>query len=148
MEQEGKKTSSTERKIISRVVGSPRNNDELPLIRRNKPLFAEYHCAQADFELSKTSHIIADNQPILDQIMADTVRQVEVDLALKYAEKHYPDFRLKIPKEDAAVECETAADGTKYVVFYPKDGDKSICYQKFILKNEKRELKDEENANG
>ena len=135
---EDKKTSSTERKIISRVVGLPRNDDELPLIRRNKPLFAEYHRAQANFELSM-SHIIADNQPILDQMVADTVRQVEVDLALKYAEKYYPDFRLKIPKEDAAVECETAADGTKYVAFYPKDGDKSICYQKIMIKNEKRD---------
>lgn len=139
MEQEDKKTSSTERKIISRVVGLPRNDDKLPIIRRNEPLLAEYHRAQANFELSKMSHIIAVNQPILDQILADTVRQVEVELALKYAEKHYPDFRLKIPKEDAAVECETAADGTKYVVFYPKDGDKNICYQKFIVKNEKRD---------
>lgn len=132
------KTSSTERKIISRVVGLLRNDDELPLIRRNKLSLAEYHRAQANFELAK-NYLIMKNEVILDKMMADAVRQVEVDLALKYAEKHYPDFRLKIPKEDAAVECETAADGTKYVVFYPKDGDKSICYQKIMIKNEKRD---------
>lgn len=132
------KTSSTERKIISRVVGLLRNDDELPLIRRNKLSPAEYHRAQANFELAK-NYLIMKNEVILDKMMADAVRQVEVDLALKYAEKHYPDFRLKIPKEDAAVECETAADGTKYVVFYPKDGDKSICYQKIMIKNEKRD---------
>lgn len=128
--------------------------------------FAEYNRAQAKCELSKVqSELIADkviknrhlkdsmfnidiDPSIQEWLMKDTVRQVNVDLALKYAKKHYPDFRLKIPKEDAAVEFETAADGTKYVILYPKDGDKSICYQKFILKNEKRELKDEENANG
>lgn len=95
----------------------------------------EYHRAQSDFELSKINQMFAVDQSIIDQMLADTVRQVEVDIAIQYCQKHYPDFQLHQPKEQTAVDLETNPDGSKYIIFYPKDGDKSLSYQKYIIKN-------------